>query len=352
MIADAIESASQADVRRRQLLAGLGPPAESQSAAQMLRALIDAGLDTLPLPAAGSTLQRWRALSEVACHDLSLAKLFESHTDALAILQELDDPEGAPPGSAWGVWAAEPPDARVITTASGHDRVTLTGRKSWCSGASHLSHALITVWDADGSGPFLAKVNLNQEAVRVSSQGWNAVGMAATGSVDVHFSAAAATRVGTAGAYLDRPGFWHGGVGIAACWYGGAVRLARSLRDEARARAGAGGNDFRAAALGKVDLALHQTASLLRAAAAEIDDHPRDDASVLALRVRMGAEECAVNVLHQTGRALGAASFCKDAGFARMAADLPVFIRQSGGERDAVAVGESAAAGGARWWAL
>lgn len=344
--------AGEADVRRRQFLAELGLPADSRSAAQMLTALIDAGLDTLPAPAGGATLQRWRALSAVASHDLSLAKLFESHADALAILQELGDPEGVPPGSAWGVWAAEPPDARVIIAAADGDGVTLAGRKSWCSGAAHLSHALITVWDTDGSGPFLAKVNLKQEAVRVSSQGWNAVGMAATGSVDVHFTDAAATRVGNAGAYLRRPGFWQGGAGIAACWYGGAVRLAESLRDEARRRAGGGGNDFRNAALGKVDLALQSTAALLRAAAAAIDDHPRDDASVLALRVRMAAEECAVQVLHQTGRALGAASFCKDAAFARMAADLPVFIRQSGGERDAMAVGEHAAASGARGWEL
>ena len=318
----------------------------------MLTALIDAGLDQLAQPAAGATLERWRVLSEMACHDLSLAKLFESHTDALAILKELGDPDAAPAGSAWGVWAAEPPDARVIFSANHPEQVTLTGKKAWCSGAAHLSHALMTVWAADGRGPYLAKVCLRQRDVCVSRQGWSAVGMAATGSVDVHFSQASATLLGDAGAYLNRPGFWHGGAGIAACWYGGALRLAQALRHVVRVPPRVGGNELRHAALGKVDLALQQTAALLRAAAAWIDAHPDTEASGWALRVRMSAEECAMQVLHQVGRSLGAVPFCKDAGFARMAADLPVFIRQSGGERDACALGERVAIGSDTGWAL
>jgi hypothetical protein len=73
-----------------------------------LAQLIEAGLDRLPLPGAGRTLERWRLLAEVAAHDLSLVKLFEGHCDALAIQTELGAP--APPaGSRWGTWCAEPP---------------------------------------------------------------------------------------------------------------------------------------------------------------------------------------------------------------------------------------------------
>lgn len=56
--------------------------------AEALRALVAAGLDRLPRPGHGATLERWRALAAVGAHDLSLAKLFEGHTDALAILHE------------------------------------------------------------------------------------------------------------------------------------------------------------------------------------------------------------------------------------------------------------------------
>lgn len=348
---DCPESTKSAS-RRRQRLAGFGSTTDPESAVQMLMSLIDARLDELPQPAAGATLERWRALSEVASHDLSLAKLFESHTDALSILHALHDPEGPPAGSAWGVWAAEPPDARVTVDPGTDRQVALSGRKSWCSGAAHLSHALLTVWGADGTGPWLAKVKLNQEGVCVSRHGWNAVGMTATGSVDVHFTRAAATLVGEAGQYLHRPGFWHGGAGIAACWYGGSVRLAQSLRDGMRNPAKGATFDPRRAALGKVDVALSQTAALLRAAAMWIDAHPQEDACGLALRVRISAEDCAMRVLQLCGRALGAAPFCKDPIFARMAADLPVFVRQSGAERDACALGDCVASSSDQGWKL
>ena len=56
---------------------------------ELFRRLVADGLDRLPLPGAGNTIERWRALAAAAGHDLSLAKLFEGHTDALAILAEL-----------------------------------------------------------------------------------------------------------------------------------------------------------------------------------------------------------------------------------------------------------------------
>ena len=66
----------------------------------------------------------------------------------------------------------------------------------------------------------------------------------------------------------------------------------------------------------------------------------RADASAVALRVRLAAEATATRVLDETGRALGATPFCRDPRFARMAADLPVFLRQSHAERDCAALGE------------
>lgn len=65
-----------------------------------LRRLRDAGLDQLPLPGHGATLRRWQMLAAIAAIDLSLFKLYESHTDALAVLAELGGP-GVPAGSSW-----------------------------------------------------------------------------------------------------------------------------------------------------------------------------------------------------------------------------------------------------------
>jgi hypothetical protein len=174
--------------------------------------------------------------------------------------------------------------------------------------------------------------------------------MAGSASLDVRFDRAEARCIGAPGAYLARPGFWQGGAGVAACWYGGALGIAGALR--AAVASAATASPFRLAALGRVEVSLTVTAAALREAAHWIDAHPGDDAAGVALRVRLAAERCATEVLDEVGRSLGAAPFCRDAAFARAAADLPVFIRQSHAERDLAALGERIAASEAGGWAL
>ena len=334
-------------------------------AAQVLEQLIRYGLDQLPQPGGGATLARWQALALVAEFDLSLAKLYEGHTDALAIHHELDAALASPAAAAWGVWAAESPTARAVIDAG-----RLYGQKAWCSGAASGSHALLTAWprEAHGGsgrvsaqdrdqdrarcGPQLVSVALAQPGVRISREAWQAVGMSGSASLDVAFDGAEMTLVGRPGDYLARPGFWHGGAGIAACWYGGARALATTLRTALEQTSAAARNPFRLAALGKVDVALSCTAAALREAAAWIDAHPVDDACAVAQRVRLAAERCAAQVLDETGRALGATPFCRDARFARCAADLPVFVRQSHAERDCAALGEHLIATREALWTL
>jgi hypothetical protein len=316
------------------------PPAAVPAAA-WLSALARQQLDVLPRPAAGATLQRWQALADVATHDLSLAKLYEGHTDALSILDELggdDAPRGN--GVLWGTWAAEAPGGRTIIESGGSSQVALHGRKCWCSGAAELSHGLLTAWHADGRGPQLVWLEIAQPGAAVAAGAWQSLGMAASASLDIDFRGARARLVGTVGQYLSRPGFWQGGAGIAACWYGGALALARALRSSLLSAPESGRSAFRYAALGRVDGALKGTAALLREAAHWIDDHPHEAARAVALRARLAAEDTAARVLHEVGRALGATPFCRDARFARAAADLPVFVRQSHAERDLAALGE------------
>ncbi|RXN85453.1 acyl-CoA dehydrogenase [Achromobacter aloeverae] len=311
-----------------------------------MRALIR-HIGDLPLPGAGRSLDRWRVLADVAAMDVTAVKLYEGHADAVAILAELDPAgrhdrmaraqvDGAP---VWAVWAAQPPDARVEGAAS-KEGVTLTGRKAWCSGAAWVTHALVTYFDEAGDAA-LAAVHMGAPGVRVTDEGWRAVGMGGTGSVDVCFDRTPAWPVGQAGAYVSRPGFWHGGAGIAACWYGAALPLARALA-AAQARRP---EPHALAHLGRVDMSLRQVAALLRETAGAIDQDPRGDARTWALRVRAAAEAAASGVLEAAGKALGPAPFCRDAALARRYADLPIFLRQSHAERDLAQLGHDVARG-------
>jgi len=336
---------------REALAASTGALGDSASArGALLRALMLDGLTELPRPGAGGTLERWRALAAVAAHDLALVKLYEGHTDALAILAEAGEPVPRR-DKTWGMWAAESPGARVTFESSGDAACSLSGTKAWCSGARLLDAALLTVWAPDGRGPFLARVDLAQAGVSFDDASWQAVGMRASDSVCVRFDRVPARLIGAERFYLTRPGFWQGGIGIAACWHGGACAIAEALRGSAT-QAGDKAGWHRLLALGTVDRVLTTCAALLREAAHWVDAHPRGDAQTLALRTRAAADEACELVLHHATRALGAAPLCLDAGFARRAADLPVFVRQCHGERDLAVLGERVATGGENAWTL
>jgi hypothetical protein len=317
-------------------------PADPLALGAILADMIARGYDRLPLPGSGHTLLRWRALAAVAARDLGLVKLFEGHTDALAILAELRGPAvqaASEAGGRWGVWAAEAPDARLIARSADHRSdvaaLRLTGTKAWCSGARVLSHALVTAWLDDQ--PVLAAVDLNQPSVSLTTRHWHAVGMQATESGDVHFDATPAQQVGAPHAYVTRAGFWQGGAGIAACWYGASAAIAQMLAGAIATRADA----HRLAHLGEVDIALAGAAQVLRASAAQIDANPGATHQVSALRARLAVEAAATEVMQHAGRALGAAPLCRNERFARAMADLPVFLRQSHAERDLAALGET-----------
>lgn len=343
-IPEAVEAAEQwLPSLAAQLDATTGkPPAER------LRALVAQGLSEWPLPAGGASLQRWRALAHIAAQDLSLVKLVEGHTDAIAILAEAGE-RPATPSATYGMWASEPPTARVHFHRVNGDQVMLSGTKAWCSGAAGLDRALMTVWpgdeiadgspDADGAreGPWLADVSLHQPGVSIDGSAWQAVGMAATASADVHFADVPARLIGGPDFYLTRPGFWQGGCGVAACWFGGATAIAEALRTQVASAASAGWH--RELALGEIDHLLTANAALLREAAAWIDAHPRASAQAWALRTRLASDETAQQVLRAATRAMGAGPLCRDPQLARLCADLPVFIRQSHGDRDLASLG-------------
>jgi len=90
--------------------------------------------------------------------------------------------------------------------------------------------------------------------------------------------------VGDPGEYLSRPGFWHGAIGVAACWLGGARRVAKPLY---RCAASESADAHSLAHLGAVDAALAAADAMLTTAAAQVDADPfdrSDSAELLARR--------------------------------------------------------------------
>lgn len=315
-------------------------------------ALVDEGALDLPWPGSGSMRERWARLTALAEQDLALARLAEGHADALAILHELDADLREPvfrsaastgTGSArWGVWAAEPPGTGLTATAEADGTFRLDGLKAYCSGARSCTHALVTA--RHGEDRLLLAVEVGRAGVTPRSASWPASGMAASDTLDIDFDHVAAAVVGGPRAYLDRPGFQHGGIGVAACWYGGARAVARTLHAAARSH---DVGPHALAHLGAICASLAAVNALLDRAAEQIDADPLDRAGAAALRsksVRAVTERACADVLDRVGRALGAGPLGHDADHARRVADLTVYVRQHHAERDYAELGRTAAA--------
>lgn len=298
-------------------------------------AVADGSLD-LPRPGGGATLRRLEALAALGRVDPVRARLGEGHADAHAVLDELG--AAVDRTGRWGVWAADPTGVRAVQVDG---RWRLTGRRPFCSGAGICTRALVCAAAPDGIRLFAVQVD-GEPRVRALPGTWPALGMADSDSRTVEFMAARAEPVGGPGAYTARPGFAHGAVGVAACWFGGAVGVADLLRDPAT-----DGDPHTLAHLGGVDAALTAAAAVLTQAAGWIDAHPREQAARLAGLTRAVVERSAGEVLDRVGRATGARPLCHDRDHARRVADLTVYLRQSHAERDLAALGAMPAPPGA-----
>ncbi|MBV8349391.1 MAG: acyl-CoA dehydrogenase [Mycolicibacterium sp.] len=309
--------------------------------AALVRRWLASGALNLPLPGSGDTARRWKRLAELAETDVVSGRLAEAHVDAVAILAELG---GRPPrpDQLWGVWAAESREA-VLRARSSGDLMALEGTKAWCSGAGLCTHALVSACLPDGSRGLFA-VELDHPAILALPSTWRNAGMQASATRSVQFSNAPAVPIGRAGDYLDRPGFWHGAAGVAACWLGGARAVAAPLY---QAGSAVSPDAHVLAHLGAVDAAIAAGEAMLVSTASRVDADPTDrsgDAERLARRTRAVVETAVDEAITRTGRALGPGPLALDSRHARHVADLMMYVRQSHAERDLAALGGLAAA--------
>lgn len=293
-----------------------------------LHALLDAGELDLPYPGEGRTAQRLDRLYALAERDLSLARLVEAHTDALAILHESGRPAHT---GLYGVWAAEGPSLHL-------DGGRIDGRKAFCTGAPIVDRALVTVLTADG--PQLLDLPVaGNPCIDIDTDEWVGPAFAATETATITVTALRLERedlVGGPGWYLQRPGFWHGALAPAACWAGGAAPLVDAVAAHAAERP----DPHRDAHLGAMLSARWRSRQLLHAAAASIDAEPTDGALAhrVALLCRHEVEQATGELLDRFGRAMGPRPYAFDAALALRISEVQLYRRQCHAERDLAAL--------------
>jgi len=294
-------------------------------------------------PGAGATRQLWQALACVAAVDLTVTRVLEPHLDALAILAQARthghtvlDTGAEPTPPTWGVFAAEGPGMRVQAAAQPGDSWRLDGRKPWCSLASRLDRALVTAWCGQQRGLFA--IDLHSAGVQVHDGGWVSRGLTAVTSEPIDLDGVEATAVGPPQWYANRPGFAWGGMGVAACWWGGAAGIVRRMARQAGSREA---DQVGQLHLGAADASLHAAGATLALAADAVDRGVADGAggAALALRVRRTVRVAAEEVLERAGHAMGPGPLVSEADHAARIADLQLYLRQEHAERDEAALG-------------
>ncbi|MCO4238258.1 acyl-CoA dehydrogenase family protein [Pseudarthrobacter raffinosi] len=342
-----------------------------------------------PQPGDGQTARLWELLASVAAVDIAAGRVFEPHMDAQAILAQTGNHRaGAVPADcagAWGVFAAEGPGLR-LEAKTGDAGILLSGSKPWCSLAPLLDRAVITAYTETGGRAAFA-VDLRHPGVTCEESAWVARGLREIPSGTVHFSQVPAQQLGIDSWYFSRPGFAWGGMGVAACWLGGAVGVARDYKNSlvAAAQSGREPDQIALAALGETDRILTAALQYLARTAALIDDgqlsndgslsagedtretgggspevredrqepgaHPAADRSAWseALRVRGTVAAAVERVLSLVSRNRGPAPLAFDEPYAKRMADLALYVRQHHAMRDDAQLGKLTLKGEHLW---
>lgn len=274
--------------------------------------------------------------------DIPLSRLTEGHVDALRIHVEAGTQPVA--DSLYGVWASRSRGTGISarrTDAGWH----LLGTLRFASGAGLLDRALLPVW-LDDETSVLLDVPVDDWPVDDST--WQTSAMRQSRSHTIHLDhdvpAEAVQQLGEEGFYLGRPGFFPGGVGVAAVWVGGAARVADLVWQHVGEVPPSPAVQLR---LGHLRTELVAAASTVRAAATRLGDVSGADADslgaqglqALATEARSVVGACVRRLLDEARAIVGPAGLAFDGPLTRAVDDLDLYVRQQSTDGDALFLG-------------
>jgi alkylation response protein AidB-like acyl-CoA dehydrogenase len=273
-----------------------------------------------------------QALREVGRGDLSIARLYEGHVNALSLFEWYGVPDqfrwlaNALDRGAWfGVWATEPSPGVRLTRET---VPSLLGEKIFASGAGWLDYALVTA-ASEGEHRRLVIVRAD-EKVRADLSGWRVRGMRASVSgryVLDDIKVEPDMLLGKPGDYDRDPRFTAGAWRFCAAQLGGiealVTEIRRSMRDAARE------DPVQRARFADATVAV-RTAGFWVAEAAQRFASGHDDAVAVARMTRGVVEDAGFIVMEAAARILGTQSALDGQRADKIVRDLSLYLRQAG----------------------
>ncbi|MDO7849630.1 acyl-CoA dehydrogenase family protein [Hymenobacter sp. M29] len=295
-----------------------------------------AGLDT---PAA--TLPLLRVLQHIGRGNLAVGRVFEGHTNALQLIQQMGTAEqvaryaaDARAGRLFGVWNTEIPADGVHLEALPNGRYRLRGAKTFASGAGHLARPLITGALPDGQGWQLFVLPADSQPPELDRSFWRPLGMRATASFRADLTGleiGPEDFIGPPDAYYRQPAFSGGAIRFAAVQLGGAEAIFEETRRFLQSL-GRIDDPYQRQRLGQMALALESGHQWVRGAAehaARPNATAEAEATVAyANMMRTAIETICLDMLQLAERCVGARGLLQPLPFERLHRDLTHYLRQ------------------------
>jgi alkylation response protein AidB-like acyl-CoA dehydrogenase len=279
--------------------------------------------------------QLCRVLRILGGADLSLARLFEGHVNAISLVRRYGTrhqverlAKSVAAGDLSGVWAAE--DAAGLALIKQDDSWKLQGRKIFASGAGFVRRPIVTVSSDSGDTMFL--LDLSKAGERADLSGWQVLGMqaSATGTVELTgLHVGADQQIGKAGDYLRQPFFSAGAWRFCAAQLGAVERLTELYRVELQQR-GRGADPYQLERLAHCGAALGTALFWIEEAVRRFADDGLDPEAVVAFvnLTRLVTERSALEVIERVQRGVGLAAFLRPNPIERICRDLSTYLRQ------------------------
>lgn len=265
--------------------------------------------------------------------DLSVARLFEGHVNAVSLVARYGDREQLRAlserirrGGLSGVWGAN--DANGLHLVGGHKPV-LQGRKILASGAGFVTDPVVTAQADDGQVMCLLHLAMDE---KIDLFGWNALGMRSTATGTIDLSGVEVTpehMLGVAGDFMRQPLFSGGAWRFCAAHVGATERLVDLFRDHLVARS-RGEDPYQLQRLAQCIASAKTARTWVEEAARRLSVEEADAGNVVAFAnlTRMVTERCALDVMETVQRGVGLTSFIRPHPIERISRDLATYLRQ------------------------
>jgi len=310
--------------------------------APLRRSLGGLGLGCEP----GGMADLLRLLTILGFGNLAVARLYEGHVNALLLIQEFGSPEQIERAAAdvserrrvFAVWNTQGGDGvRLIPIDD--DRFTLTGAKTFASGAGFVDRPVVTAALPDG-GWQMVLLDRERDAMAVDRSGWRPIGMKASASGRIDVTGVAfgpAARLGNPGDYYRQPWFSAGAIRFAAAQLGGAIALVDAARFALQA-INRTDDDAQRARMGQMAISVESGLLWLERAGILADRSAFGGARspavsdremvAYAAMTRTAIERICLDAIEYSQRSVGARALLKPHPIERISRDLALYLRQ------------------------